>query len=124
MKCLKESYILKNKFEGAINMEEKKTRGLIRNREKKVEAVSTYNPQNLYSEKKNTNEGKSNLLKQSSLRCTVGTKNRVNALSSIIPDIKTNEEMLNLILDKFEENLSTDEKTELRLVLNVLNRKS
>lgn len=67
--------------------------------------------------------GKSNLLKQSSLRCTAGTKNRVNALSSIIPDIKTNEEMLNLILDKFEENLSTDEKTELRLVLNVLNRK-
>lgn len=105
-------------------MEEKKTRGLIRNREKKVEAVSTYNPQNLYSEKKNTNEGKSNLLKQSSLRCTAGTKNRVNALSSIIPDIKTNEEMLNLILDKFEENLTTDEKTELRLVLNVLNRKT
>lgn len=32
--------------------------------------------------------------------------------------------MLNLILDKFEENLSTDEKTELRLVLNVLNRKT
>lgn len=107
---------------------EEKKRGLIRTREKKVEAGATYNPQEIFKEKQTElpkpTEEKSTLLKQSSLRCTVGTKNRVNALSSITPNINTNEEMLNLVLDEFENSLTTDQKTELRFILNVLNRKS
>lgn len=94
-------------------------RNLIQRKEK-IRAETRFNPNDITTTKQSNKRKET---KYSSFRCSVDTKNKVNAIVSV-EDFNTIEEALQQLIRSYERTMTNDKLQEYELVRNILDRKS
>lgn len=91
---------------------------------------TTFNRENIYSvkeekiNKESESETKKKLKKKTTtVRCDISTSHRINAFVTVSGHDSVNE-LLEILLDEHEQTYTTDERREIRTLINVYKRKA
>lgn len=99
---------------------------------KKIERIetttpaNTYNPNDVFTVKHENSQANippiSKQEKSTSIRCSFGNKDRLNALV-VLNGSDSVDQILDILLDEYEATMTPEERRELRTIINIYSKK-